>query len=46
MVLQPHWQVMGTLEAADWNATVRYQHGIVFAVMQSTTKALCLLNDG
>ena len=30
VVLQPHWQVMGTLEAADWNATVRYQHGIHF----------------
>ena len=33
---------MGTLEAADWNAIVQYQHGIVFAVMQFYYQSLVL----
>jgi hypothetical protein len=41
-VLQPHRQVMGTLKAADWNATIRYQHGIVLAVMQFYHQRLVL----
>jgi hypothetical protein len=44
LVLQPHWQVMGALEAADGMLLFGISTAFIFTVMQSTTNPLCFLS--